>query len=209
MQNIDIKSNDVVTTSAAEEAAKRAEAKAEMLHGWYKECCQYYAENYMRAPAPIVRKEIAEIIKNGMTAECLKAVIDESQNAYRPSWSYCKAILRRCEAFGIRTLPDWNADKERREAARNPALAYQQREYSDEDFGPDFFMDLSKYKGKSGAEKPAPGAAGSSGKYPKWHAEAMNYSHREWKNKDFGENFYMDLSQYSEKSEPGKGGAEG
>ncbi len=209
MLNTDFNSNDVMTTSATEEEARRAVAKAEMMHGWYKECCQYYAENYQRAPAPIVRKEIAEIIKNGMTAECLKAVIDESQNAYRPSWSYCKAILRRCDVFGIRTLADWNADKGRRESARNPALAYQQREYSDEDFGPDFFMDMSKYKDKSGAEKPAPGAAGSSGKFPKWHAEAMNYSQRKYRDEDF-KDLYIDLDKFfGEDKEPEKGGAEG
>lgn len=105
----------------------------------------YFAENYMRPPAPLARREIATIIKNGMTAECLKALMDESQRAPRPSWGYCMAIVRRCEASGIKTLADWKADCMRRESSRNPALNYKQREYSEEDFGPDFFVDLDKY----------------------------------------------------------------
>ena len=199
MLNTDFNSNDVMTTSAAEEAAL---SKAEMMHGWYKECCQYYAENYLRAPAPVIRREIAEIIRNGMTADCLKAIMDETQNAARPSWAYCKAIVNRCVAYDIKTLNDWQRDRARREAARNPALAYQQREYSDEDFGPDFFMDMSKYKERSGA--------GSSSKHSKPKNPALDYDQREYREEDFGPDFYMDMSQYKEKSsESLKGGAEG
>ena len=119
-------------------------SRAELLHGWYKECCEYYAENYLRPPAPVARRELALIIKNGMTAECLKAIMDESQKAPRPSWGYAKAIVQRCEAYGIRTLQDWRDDQARREIARNKALSYQQRDFSAEDVGGDFFVDMNR-----------------------------------------------------------------
>lgn len=127
-------------------------SRAKLMHGWYKECCEYFAENYLRPPAPVARRDLATIIKNGMTADCLKAIMDESQKAPRPSWSYAKAIAKRCEAYGIRTLEDWVKDQAKRKASRNPALNYQQREYSDEDFGPDFFVDLNQY-GQGGEER--------------------------------------------------------
>lgn len=147
--------------------------RAVMLHGWYKECCMYFAENYLKPPAPVARREIAEIIRNGMTAECLKAIMDESQNAPRPSWGYAKAIVKRCEANDVRTLADWRADQARREAARNRALSYRQRDFSEEDVGVDFFADMGA--------RPAQGKQ----EYPEWHRQAMNYTQREYRDEDF------------------------
>ncbi len=131
------------TSSSTGARARSIEAK--VLHGWYLECCEYYADSYRRAPGPGIRRDIAMAIKGGMTGECLQTIIDESMTAPRPSWAYCLAILRRCQRDGIKTLADWNADRRRREASRNPALNYDQRQYHEDDFGEDFFVNLDEW----------------------------------------------------------------
>lgn len=119
---------------------------AQLMHGYYIDCCEYYADTFRRVPAPGIRREIAEHIKGGMTAECIKAIMDETQAAPRPSWAYCRAILQRCDLDNIKTLTDWQRDRQRRESAKNPALNYQQREYKDEDFDVSYFEDLTQYR---------------------------------------------------------------
>lgn len=73
------------------------------------------------------------------------------------SWAYVKGILNRYMDEGVRTLGDAMAQEAKRKQEKrngvgpanakepNPALNYQQREYHDEDFGDDFFEDLTKY----------------------------------------------------------------
>lgn len=131
-------------SSSSGTGARARSIEASVLHGWYIECCEYYAECFRRAPAPGIRKDIAFAIKNGMTGECLKAIMDETQTAPRPSWAYCMAILRRCEGSGIKTLEDWQEDRRKRDSKKNPALNYAQREYTDDMFGDDFFYNNSK-----------------------------------------------------------------
>lgn len=128
--------------------ARARSIEASVLHGWYLDCCEYYAECFRRSPAPGIRKDIATTIKNGMTGECLKAIMDETQTAPRPSWAYCMAIVRRCEGSAIKTLEDWQEDRRRREAKKNPALNYEQRTYTDDDFGEDFFFNFDKFYGE-------------------------------------------------------------
>ena len=73
-------------------------------------------------------------------AECAK-------NAASPA-SYMGKLLTGWAARGINTVEAAQAEHEARRtstAAANPALDYAQREYKDEDFGDDFFVDLSKY----------------------------------------------------------------
>lgn len=127
-------------TTTGGTGARARSIEGNVLHGWYLDACEYYADTFRRAPGPGIRRDIALAIRDGMTGECLCAIMDESQTAPRPSWAYCLAILRRCQAEGIKTLEDWNKDRQRRESARNPALNYAQRAYNDEDFGPDFFV---------------------------------------------------------------------
>ena len=128
--------------------ARARSIEAELMHGMYLDCCEYYADCFRRAPAPGIRKDIAYAIKGGMTGECLQAIMDEAQTAPRPSWAYCMAILRRCQGAGIKTIEDWNEDRRRRHAARNPALNYEQRQYTDDMFGEDFFFSYEKVFGE-------------------------------------------------------------
>lgn len=131
------------TTTGARACARTRESHAQMLYGQYKDVCLYYADSFRRSITPIIQKQIAELIRGGMTGEVIRMAIDETQMAPRPSWAYCAAILRRCEDSGIKTIEDWNADKQRYSSRLNPAMNYQQRKYTDDDYGPDFFIDLS------------------------------------------------------------------
>lgn len=128
-------------------ARAREEARASMLHGQYVDCCEYYARAFNRSPAPGIQRELATRIRDGMSADVIRAAIDDTMMAPRPSWAYMTAILRRCDLEGIRTLAEWNTSKERYQASKNPALNYQQRDYTEDEFGDDFFIDLDKYGG--------------------------------------------------------------
>ncbi len=129
-------------TREADEAEAAAEARASMLHGQYVDCCEYYAANFHRGIPAGIQREIATRIKGGMSAEVIRAAIDDTMMAPRPSWAYCSAILRNCDLDNVKTLADWEARKKRREYSSNPALQYDQRHYTDDDYGPDFFFDV-------------------------------------------------------------------
>lgn len=116
-----------------------------MLHGMYVDCCEYYARAFGRSPAPGIQRELATRIRDGMSAEVLRAAIDDTMMAPRPSWAYMAAILRRCDAEGILTLEQWNTSKERYQARKNPALNYEQRTYTEDQFDDTFFINLDKY----------------------------------------------------------------
>ena len=150
MNNAEKQYNNTVT-----DAAQTETARAEMLHGWYIDSCEYYADSFRRTPTVSIRRDIAFIIRDGMTAECLKAIMDESQRAAAPSWNYCMAIIRRCKRDGIMTLADWHRDRQRREAEQNSALRFNERAYQDSDFGPEFFVNMNP--------TPARGRAANSG----------------------------------------------
>ena len=129
----------------AREAEDEAMARAAMLRGQYIDCCDYYARSFHRAVPAGVQREFATRIKAGMSAEVICAAIDDTMCAQRPSWAYCAAILRNCDLDGVRTLRDWQERKMRYQSAGNPALNYQQRTYTEDMFGEDFFIDLDKY----------------------------------------------------------------
>lgn len=139
IHNHDNSTTSTCTGTSSSAGARARSIEANVLRGWYNDACEYFVDNFRRAPGPGVRREIAEAIKSGMTGECLMAIMDEAQGAPRPSWAYCLAILRRCQGAGIKTLEDWQTDKERANARKNPALNYTQREYTDDMFGPDFY----------------------------------------------------------------------
>lgn len=143
------------TTRSTTRACARAreEARAAMLHGQYVDVCTYYAQAFERAPAPGIQRELATRIRDGMSAEVLRAAIDDTMMAPRPSWAYMAAILRRCDLENIKTITDWRQSKERYQASRNPALNYSQRTYTDDEYGQDFFLDLDKYFEEHGGDQ--------------------------------------------------------
>ena len=131
----------------AREAEDEARIRAAMLRGQYVDCCDYYARSFHRAVPAGVQREFATRIKAGMSADVIRAAIDDTMCAPRPSWAYCAAILRNCDLDGVRTLRDWQERKMRYQSASNPALNYEQRTYNEDMFGEDFFIDLDKYGG--------------------------------------------------------------
>lgn len=133
------------TTPGACARAREAESRAAMMRGQYVDCCEYYVQSFRRHLPAVVQREIAEHIRDGMSADVIRAAMDETQLAPRPSWAYCHAILKRCDLEQIRTMKDWNESKARYQSSRNPALNYDQRTYTDDMFGEDFFVDLSQY----------------------------------------------------------------
>ena len=128
------------TGSSTGTGARARTREAALLHGQYVDCCEYYTESFRRAIPHVVQREIAERIRDGMSADVIRLAMDETQTAPRPSWAYCRAILRRCDLEGIRTLKDWNESKARFQGSKNPALDYQQRTYTEDMFGEDFFI---------------------------------------------------------------------
>ena len=134
------------STGARARTREEAEARGAMLHGMYVDCCEYYTRTFRRSIPFVVQREIAERIRDGMSPDVIRTAMDETQTAPRPSWAYCRAILRRCDIEGIKTMADWRASKERFQASKNPALNYEQRNYTDDDFK-DFFIDFSMEQG--------------------------------------------------------------
>ena len=130
---------------AREEAEAENMARAAILRKQYLDTCEYYAKSFHRAIAPGRPREFATRIKGGMSAEVIKAAIDDTMKAPSPSWAYCAAILRNCDAEQVKTLQQWHDRELRYKSKKNPALNYEQREYHKDDFGEDFFIDLGGY----------------------------------------------------------------
>ena len=124
--------------------ARAREEKAAFLRGQYIDACEYYAQSFHRSISPGIQREIAYRVKDGMTADVFRAAIDETMKAPRPSYAYLEAILRRCDLENIKTIEDWKRSKERYQASNNPALNYDQRQYTDDMFGEDFWYDPIK-----------------------------------------------------------------
>lgn len=134
------------TTTRACARARARENRAAMLHGQYVDCCEYYARAFQRSPAPAVLRELATRIKDGMSADVIRAAIDDTMMAPRPSWAYLAAIFRRCDLENIKTMAEWTQSKERYKAGKNPALNYAQRHYTEDDFDESFFaVNLDDY----------------------------------------------------------------
>lgn len=136
------------TTGARARAREGAETRAAMLRGMYVDCCEYYTQMFRRSIPAVVQRDIAERIRDGMSPDVIRAAMDETQTAPRPSWAYCRAILRRCDIENIKTLADWTDSKTRFQQSKNPALNYEQRHYTEDEFGEDYFIDVvSEYGG--------------------------------------------------------------
>ena len=123
-----------------------------MLHAWFMDSCGYFEQCFGRQAGPGVKREIYQAIMAGMRHETIMAIMDEAEKAPRPSWAYSLFILHRCLDSGILTLADWQRDqreREKRKQRSNPALQYQQRDYTEEDFE---YFDYEKFYGQ-GATK--------------------------------------------------------
>lgn len=103
-------------------------------------------------------RDIEAAIDGGLDASAILDALEETALAPRPSHYYLRAILRRYMAQGICTRAQAEQERQafraRREAAdqeaggawyKNPALNYQQRTYSDDQFSDSFYIDLDKY----------------------------------------------------------------
>lgn len=113
----------------------------------------------------IKARDIEQAMGAGVTASAILDALEQTALAPRPTHAYLRAVLRRYAAEGVTTAEDAERSREayraQRAAAgrerttwydaparperRNPALDYAQREYRDEDFGENFFIDLDKY----------------------------------------------------------------
>lgn len=109
-----------------------------------------YAVNNLQTMSPGNLHDLAEYAED-LPADVIRFAIDEGCANGAPRWSYVSAILRGYLRDGIRTVGDAKAAKAKhrtkldRSPQDNPALNFEQREYKDEDFGDDFFIDLDKY----------------------------------------------------------------
>lgn len=109
-----------------------------------------YAVNNLQTMSPGNLHDLAGFAED-LPADVIRFAIDEGCANGAPRWSYVSAILRGYLRDGIRTVGDAKAAKAKRKTQLdrkpqdNPALNFEQREYKDEDFGDDFFIDLDKY----------------------------------------------------------------
>ena len=133
------------STATRVRACAREADEAAMLHGQYVDCCDYFSRSFHRSISPGIQRAFAERIRDGMSADVIRAAIDDTMRAPRPSWAYCEAILKNLDLENVKTLKEWNDRKSRYQTSSNPALNYQQREYHEDEFGEDFFFDVMKY----------------------------------------------------------------
>ena len=109
-----------------------------------------YAVNNLQFMSPGNLHDLAGYAED-LPADVIRFAIDEGCANGAPRWSYVSAILRGYLRDGIKTVGDAKAAKAKRKTKLdrspqdNPALNFEQREYKDEDFGDDFFIDLDKY----------------------------------------------------------------
>lgn len=117
-------------------------------------------QGYVDAIGPlnaIKARDIETAIGAGVQASAILDAIEQTGLAPRPSHYYLRAILRRYASEGITTADEAERSRgdyrTRRAAAgreqtswwHNPALDYAQREYKEEDYGEDFYVDLNQY----------------------------------------------------------------
>lgn len=106
----------------------------------------------------VTARDIERAIEGGLEASAIMDALYQTAMAPRPSHYYFRAILKRYMAEGITSRQKAEEQRWKRkhdmEISRagqlrawytNPALNYQQRDYTDDEFGDDFFIDLDKY----------------------------------------------------------------
>lgn len=115
-----------------------------------------YAANNLRNLSP---RNCEELISFGddLPDDLIRHAIDEACAAGTPTWSYTRAILNRYVDSGFKTVGDAKAAEQKRREDRarrgqsaggkpNPALDYQQREYTESDFA-DLFININEPDG--------------------------------------------------------------
>lgn len=115
-----------------------------------------YASNNLRNLSP---RNCEELISFGddLSDDLIRHAIDEACAAGTPTWSYTRAILNRYVDSGFKTVGDAKSAEQKRREDRarrgqaagtkpNPALDYQQREYTESDFA-DLFINLNEPDG--------------------------------------------------------------
>lgn len=110
-----------------------------------------YNQNIGELTAPVAHY-IETCIRGGMEPAVIREAIERTGWAPRPTPFYLRAILQRFQRDEVRTMKDVEREQVNRQQRRenagwfvNPAQNYQQRTYKEQDFGDDFFVDLSKY----------------------------------------------------------------
>lgn len=112
-----------------------------------------YAMDILPHLTPTQMQEFASY-REDLPDDLIRHALDIAADNTR-TWAYVKGILNRYLDEGMKTLADAEAQEaKRREQKRNgvgkakepnPALNYEQRTYTEKDFGDDFFVDLNKY----------------------------------------------------------------
>lgn len=110
------------------------DAEQEARFAAYQAAVGYYEQSFGLKAGLSLHRDVRDAVLQGCSADVIIACIQEAEAAPRPSWGYARAVLRRCLASGIKTAEDWERDRQRRTAARQPAGAGAQRTYTPEDF---------------------------------------------------------------------------
>ena len=162
--NKDINQEYIAAAAAIGRAGARARTRV-YAREELAELSEYYCATYDRQRMPpAVQQDMVNALDAGMHPEVIMLAMDDAARAYRPSWSYAAAIIRRCLAEGCRTTADWERRKaahaasyalrwgqhgqQRQQQRQSPAQAgkaiqdYAQREYRDEDFAVDAVMQM-------------------------------------------------------------------
>lgn len=115
------------------------------------------AHAYLGAIGPLnafTARMIEDAIKQGLTVDNILAAIEQTAFAPRPSAAYLRAILRSWAAHGV-SAPRNQPSASWWSQSINPALKYEQREYRNEDFEDDSFIEIAKeYLAKEGKNEP-------------------------------------------------------
>lgn len=162
--NKDINQANIAAAAAIGRAGARARTRV-YAREELADLADYYCATYDRQRVPpAVQQDMVNALDAGMHPEVIMLAMDDAARAYRPSWSYAAAIIRRCLAEGCRTTADWERRKaahaasyalrrgqhgqQRQQQRQSPAQAgkaiqdYAQREYRDEDFAVDAVMQM-------------------------------------------------------------------
>lgn len=108
--------------------------------------CRAYTEN-VGTMTSAVAGIITAAVKDGLTVDNIIMAINETGLAPRPTAYYLRAILRNWCQYGVTTSRirhEAAADKPSPWYKQNPALNYQQRQYTDADFSGDDFIEEAK-----------------------------------------------------------------
>lgn len=109
---------------------------------------QVYAANNLTFMSPGNLEELTGFVEI-LPEDVIRFAIDEACANGAPRWAYVSAILRGYVKDGIKTVGDAKAAKDKRKTAagapQNPVTqSYQTRGYTDDDYGEDFYLDLTK-----------------------------------------------------------------